>query len=80
MEAIKTIQNKYADLTAKLNIDFARQVAPVVDSYADLLRSISLNENCNTDCVYNELRVKRQPLSTSLSNCGCSYPNINQTR
>lgn len=40
IEAIKTVQNKYAEILAKITLDFGRTVAPVVDSYAKLLKSV----------------------------------------
>jgi hypothetical protein len=54
IEAIGTIQNKYAEYLAKVYVNYGKTVYPHVKSLADFLKAISVSKDCDQDCLYEE--------------------------
>ena len=51
MEMVELIQDKYKQTLAKLYVEFGRTVAPLVQQYADLLKTMQPSSLCDSQCL-----------------------------
>lgn len=53
MEAIKTVQDKFAEIRAKLLLSYRQLYYPTFQSLSDLLKQFEIPETCNQDCLFD---------------------------
>lgn len=86
IEKKEFIQDKYAETLAKVYVEFGKTVAPVVQAYADTLKTVIPSSECDQDCLIDNCFMTRNPTETCFAQCRCNFDveaileQVNNTR
>ncbi len=50
-ELLRQLANSWKTVSAKLILNFGKDIVPVIDAWAEIMKDVQVNDDCDQDCA-----------------------------